>query len=139
MALTPTPVCVQTPKFAATLFSSTYSAGALQLIYTAGANGSKIMSVIGLNSDTATLHVGQLWLGRGGTSFLLGSASIAANSGNDGVTSGTNLLGTSLGLPQDNDAQLYFFMQNGDTLSASLTSTLPAGKNVYVNVVGADF
>lgn len=139
MALTPTPVCVQTPKYAATFFSSTYSAGSLQLVYTAGANGSKIMAAMGINTDTATLHVGQLWVSRGGTNFLLGSASMAANAGNDGLTNGTNLLGLALGLPQDNDAQLYFFMQNGDTLLASLTSTLPIGKNVYVNVVGADF
>jgi hypothetical protein len=134
-----TPVLIQTPKWApTTTFASTYTPNTVQTLYTAGASGSKLVSAVGLSTDTVA-RVLQLWITRSATAYLIGSFSIPAASGNDGSTPTANLLGLNAGMPRDNDGQVYLFMQSGDVLGASLTAAPAAGKFVYAWSMGADF
>lgn len=134
-----TPVLVQSPKWSpTTTFASTYTPNTVQSLYSAGSSGSKIVAAIGCNTDTGA-KVGQLWVTRSATAYLIGSYSVAAAAGNDGSTSAANLFGLIPGLPRDNDGQPYLLIQSGDTLGISFTAAPAAGKFLYVWAVGADF
>lgn len=137
MALTATPVFVQTPNIDKTSIKPADTT-ALKTICTPGTNGSKVNAVIATSTDTATRIV-QLWLTRSATSFLLGSTLLAIGAGTDGVANSSNLLTTIPGLPVDNDGQPYLFLRNGDTLQVATTTTVTTAKEIDVTCIYGDF
>lgn len=136
--MTSTPVAVQTPKITPAMWVAGDAAATLKTVYAAATTGSKVVAVIAASTDTGT-HVGQLFLTRASSSFLLGSANIVASAGNDGSTSTANLLAYIPGLPTDNDGQPYMFLQSGDLLQASQGVACSSGRLVYMTGIGADF
>jgi hypothetical protein len=70
----------------------------------------------------------------------IGSVSAPTLTGNDGVTVGLSFFGNTLvPLPVDQDGQAYLFLESGDTLYFSSTSTVTANKMVSVQAMAADF
>lgn len=141
MAVTATPVFVQNPKITPAAFTNADSANTKKTIVTAGSNGSKVTAVTVSSTETANARVVQLWLTRSATSYLLASASVAVNSGFDGTVAAVNLLASYIwpGLPVDADGQPYIFLESGDTLQASITTQVAAGKEVDIVSVSGDF
>lgn len=145
MAVTATPVFVQTPKITPQNFvQGTDSAGTYKTIYTAGANGSKITAIMVATDDGSATHVLSLALTRSATDYLFGAYTLPVSSGTDGSTAGIDLLrggpNTLIpGLPVDNDGQRYLFLESGDTLRLTFATALTASKRINVVTVGADF
>lgn len=139
MAVTATPVFVQTPKITPAKFTNSDSANTKKTVATAGANGSKVVAVNVISSDTSD-RTGQLWLTRSATSYLLTSTVVIAGSGNDGLISAMSLMQLGLiMLPTDNDGQAYLFLESGDTLQVSFTTQVTAAKEIHVVGIFADF
>lgn len=144
MAVTPTPVFVQTPKIATVkIVNADGTTAAGKTIVTAGSNGSKIVAV-GVTSDDTSARTIQLWYTRSAVNNLLGTATVAITGGSDGSTAGLDLLrgGSAFlnpWLPIDNDGENYIFLQSGDTLTCNATVAVTAAKTVYVTAVYADF
>lgn len=134
-----TPTFVSVPKITPAAFTNADSANTKKTIHTAGASGSKVVAVIVTSTETANARIGQLWLTRSATSYLLGSFNTPINSGFDGSASGVNALALMPGLPTDNDGQVYLFLESGDTLQASFTTQVAAGKEVDVTCVAGNF
>lgn len=133
------PVFVATPKITPAAFTNADAANTKKTIHTAGASGSKVVSVIVTSTETANARVGQLWLTRSATSYLLGSFNTPINSGFDGSAATVNALSLMPGLPLDNDGQPYLFFESGDTFQVSFTTQVAAGKEVDVTCVAGNF
>ena len=138
MAVTATPVFVQTPSVGVLQMAANTN---FQTVVTAGANGSKVVSVMVASSDARVL---QLAITRSAVNYILGSYSVTANSGIDGTVSAVDLLrggpsGLIPGLPVDNDGQPYLFLKSGDTLTVKATVAPSGSTTVNVVAVYGDF
>jgi hypothetical protein len=145
MAVTATPVFIQTPKITPQSFvQGTDAAGAYKTLFTAGANGSKVVSIMVNTTDNTATHLLVLVLQRGGVNYTLIYYTLPVNVGGDGATAGIDLLAGGpanlfVGLPVDNDGQRYLFLESGDSLQLLYNTALTAGKSIYVTTVGAHF
>lgn len=145
MAGTSTPIFVQTPKITPQNFvQGTDAALTLKTIYTAGANGSKIVAINVTTTDTAATHVLTLYQTRAAVDYIIGAYTIPINAGSDGLTAGVSMLvgGPSVlinALPVDNDGQKYLFLESGDTLRLTFATALTATTRINVVTIGADF
>lgn len=143
MPVTHAGVFVQTPNKRPAAFTNADSANTKKPILTAGPNGTKVVAVSGTSTETANARVAQLWLttndSSGAHSYLLTSMNIPVNSGFDGTVAPANILSLWTNLPTDNDGQVYFLLEAGDTLEASLTTQVASGKEVAIFPVAADF
>lgn len=144
MALTATPVFIQKPRITPQNFvqGTDSPGGAGKTLFTAGVNGSKIVSCIVSNSDNTVTHLLTLNVVRSGVTYQLGSYILPVNVGGDGSTPGVDLLSVSTMaglLPYDNDGQRYLFLESGDVLNLVFGTALTTSKAFWVNTVGADF
>src|SRR5258708_28036057 len=146
MTVTPTPVFPQTPKITTQSFiqgtDATGKPG--KTIFTAGANGSKITSIMVNTTDNTATHLLVLYLTRGGVNYTLIYYTLPINVGGDGATAGVDLLaggpnGLFAGLPVDNDGQRYLFLESGDTVTLTYRTALTSTKAIYVTTLGANF
>lgn len=140
MAVTATAAFVQTPHITPASFTNSDSANTKKTICTAGANGSKVVAIVATSTDTST-RIGQLWLTRSATSYLLGSTIVAVGAGTDGAVSSQSMMPLNLYpyLPIDNDGQPYLFLESGDTLQISFTTQVTTAKEVDVCAVFGSF
>ena len=136
--MTATPVFVQVPKITPAAFTNADAANTKKTIHGAGVSGSKVISLLATSTDTAN-RTAQIWLTRGGVSYLLGSVVVPTLAGTDGAVPTVNLLGGIAGLPIDNDGQRYLFLVSGDTLQASFTTQVTAAKEIDVISQAGDF
>jgi len=134
-----------TPAFPATINDGLVAianadASNLKTLLTPGSNGTKV-TAINLSSTDTSSRIIQVWITRSAVNYLLGSVTLPALAGNDGVTGTIPVLSSSLipNLPVDNDGQAYLLLKNGDVLSISSTTTVTSAKNVFGYAVGADF
>ena len=139
MTVTATPVFVQTPKITPQTFANA-DGTTKKTIFTAGANGSKVVAILAGSTDTAA-RTAQLWLTRSAVSYLLGTVVVAIGAGSDGTARTANLMPSTLmdGLPLDNDGQRYLYLESGDTLQVGFTVAVTAAKQIDINAIGADF
>lgn len=139
-----TPVLPQTPKLGLNNFvEGTDAAGTYKTIYTAGASGSKIVSVTATNDDSVS-HLMTLSVTRSGVDYVIGAALCQAVAGTGGnspldLFAGASSGNTPIALPKDNDGQRYILLQSGDTLRATFATVLTSGKRLSVAANGADF
>ena len=137
MAVTATPVFVQTPKVTQiTILPADTTAQ--KVVCTAGADGTKVVSLIATSNDTATMNV-QILIKRSATSILLGTGRIVTLSGTDGAAANVNLLNAITGLPVDNDGQPYLYLVSGDTLECAVLVTVTAAKTISLTCIHGDF
>lgn len=139
MSTSSVPVLPQTPKITPVTIVNA-DGTTVKTVFTAGANGSKIVGLSATNTDAAGYTL-QVWLTRSATNYLLGSLSLPANAGFNGSAASTNLFASGWvpGLPIDNDGQPYLFLESGDTLTVGVTVAVTAAKTVTVVAVGANF
>jgi hypothetical protein len=102
-------------------------------VYTAGASGSKVTALIAVSTDTSARDV-QISITNGGTSYPLGTVSVAAGAGNSSSVSSVNLMDTGklVGLAFDSDGNPYIHLISGDTLTVAALATVTSGKLVTV-------
>lgn len=145
MAVTATPVFVQTAKITPQNFvQGTDTAGTYKTLYTSGADGSKIVSVVATTDDTTATHVMTLAITRSAVNYVLGACTIPLGSGTNGTTANIDFLagGSSAliaGLAVDNDGQKYIYLQSGDTLTATFATALTASKRIDVISTAGNF
>ena len=132
MPTSSTPVLLQTPKLGLAQILNA-DASTKKTVITAGANGTKLVSLTAASDDTVA-RVVQVILTRSATDHILASASVPAASGTDGTTAAVNLINSTIlpGLPVDNDGQRYLFLESGDTLAVKSTTTVSVAKTVSV-------
>jgi hypothetical protein len=111
-----------------------------QTLYTAGANGSKIMGMwaSGLNSSIGNIQVS---ITNSAVQYNMWVVAIPITSGQAAVTpASVNLMNAvdAVGLPVDNDGNPFFHMISGDTLTVNAVATLVGG-NVTVHCIASDF
>jgi hypothetical protein len=141
MAVTATPVFVQTPKsYKVQILPA--DASALKTITTGGANGTKITSIIATSSDTSARNV--TWgTTTGGVFFPLGTVQVPITAGQVDLTNvAVNLLDISKtpGLPIDADGNPYILLSSAsETLQIKSLTTVTAAKEIDVTAFGADF
>ena len=136
MAINPT--FVASPMTTPQSWTHADAAATSKTIYTAGANGSKVVAINAASSDSSA-RVFILYLNRSSTAYQIGSATVAITAGTDGTTATQNLLANIPGLPKDNDGQAYLFLQQGDILQAANVTQLTAAKEIDVVVIAGDF
>jgi len=102
-------------------------------VYTAGASGSKVTSLLAVSSDTSARDV-QISITNGGTSFPLGTVTVPIGAGNSGSVNSVNLLDPTklLGLAFDSDGNPFVQLISGDTLTVSALTTVTSGKLITV-------
>lgn len=139
MALTNTPVFVQTPNIGFVSIANADTSNSKNIM-TGGANGSKVESLNFASSDTSNRIV-QIYLVRSGTAFLLGTANVAANSGADNLVPSVNAFDSTYvkGLPLDSDGQVFLFLKSADQLNVKSTTTVTSGKTIDCTAVFGDF
>jgi hypothetical protein len=64
---------------------------------------------------------------------------VAITAGTDGATAGSDLLGLDTASNIDNDGQKYFYLESGDYLAVSSTTTVSSNKMLSVFAIGGDF
>ena len=110
-------------------------------IYTSGASGGRVLSLIASTDDTVTVNV-FLYILRSSTVIPIGMVNIPLSSGNTNAArfpvdflNGTNLPG----LPIDNTGRQYIPLLASDVLKASTLVNLSASKSAWINASGADY
>ena len=133
MALVNRPVFLQNVKAGVATFTNADSANTKKTLVTADADGTKVVAVLASSDDTSD-RLGQLWITRSATSYLVGTTNVVTLAGTNGVADTANLLDVTLipGLPVDRDGQVYLLLESGDTLQVSFTTQVTAAKTVYV-------
>src|SRR4051812_7179014 len=93
--------------------------------YTAGTSGSKIVAILATSTDTSARDI-QVSITNGGTSYPLGTKSVAITAGFVAGTPAVNLLDPTnmVGLPIDSDGNPFLYLISGDTLTFSALTTV---------------
>lgn len=115
-------------------------AQAQKTAYTAGASGSKIVAIIATSTDTSARDI-QLSITNGGTSYPLGTKTVAITSGFVAGVPAVNLLDAAVvvGMPYDSDGNEFLYLISGDTLTVSALTTVTTAKAITVHVFAVDF
>jgi hypothetical protein len=111
---------------------------AQKTIITAGASGNKVVSLIASSNDTAAETV-NVSLVRSGVTYVLCSTQIPIGAGVTAGVPAVDLLALAVGLPLDQDAQKYLFMESGDTLVVNSIATITAAKTLSFHADHAEF
>lgn len=100
-------------------------------VYTAGANGSKVVCLIAQSNDTAAhdLHVG---IANGGTTYWLGTVTVPIGAGNSGTVPSVDLLNAIQlpGIPFDSDGNHFINLISGDTLVVAALVAVTSGDTI---------
>ena len=110
-------------------------------IYTAGAEGGRVISLLGSTDDTVTINV-FLYIYRGTTVIPVGLVNIPLSSGNTNAArfvvdflNGTNIPG----LPIDQTGRQYIPLMANDVLKATTIANLSATKSAWLIASGVDY
>lgn len=139
LAVTNTPVYVQTPNIGAqTFIQGTDTAGTFKTIYTGGTNGSKCVGLMAASNDTVA-HVLTVRITHSSTAIPMVGPTItgAANYASGGL----NLMQSQNwpGLPIDSDGNPFFYLASGDVLAATFATALTSTDQINFMAVCADF
>jgi hypothetical protein len=124
-------------------------AGTYKTVFTGGANGSKVLSIIVTNTDTSATHVTTVAYSTS-TSDHCATATTCAFLQSYGMSLGagllddvgaTEFLGEGIsGLPSDSDGERYIFVTDEtNTLEMTFATALTASSKISVTVIAVDF
>lgn len=145
MAVTATPVFIQTPKCGLTNFvQGTDSAGTYKTLISGGTNGTKVTSINVATDDGTATHVLTLAIQRSATNYVIGAYTIPLSSGTSGAIASVDLLrggpaNLIPGLAIDNDGNPYIYLQSGDNLVMTFATALTSSKRIDVVTTAGDF
>ena len=139
MSVTPTPVFPQTIKNGVVQIQNS-DASNLKTIYTAGTNGSAVENLTVSSTDTASRDL-QLSFLVGGTTYILGTLSIPANSGfTNAVPSVAILFSTQFPhMSVDANGNCYLYLASGTTLQAKTLTTVTTAKIISIICQAGDY
>ena len=115
-------------------------ASANKTVVTAGANGSKVVSLLATSTElTANNRDLQVSVIRSATVYILATITVPFSAGfTAAVPAPINLL-VNIPLPVDNDGQRYLFLESGDTLVVASLTTVTAAKTISIHADFGDF
>lgn len=135
MALTNTPGYPQAVDVTKTQYLNADGTGQ-KTIFTAGANGSKVKGVIFSQSSTSRA-IG--FFVHGAFNLTLAVVTLPATAGEASGTPSVNVLANIPGLPLDSDGQPFLILGNGDGLSMTVGTQVPANNQVNATVISVDY
>jgi hypothetical protein len=116
-------------------------------LYVAGATnggtvGAKVYGITAINNG-ATAHNVTLVINNSGGTILaqLNVVAAPANAGSNGTATPVAMMSAANapGLPVDSNGNPYYFLNNGDTLSAEYATAQGTADNLYLYCCAADF
>lgn len=109
-------------------------------IYTAGASGSRVYSLMLSTTDTAANNV-FLYIKSGANVYPVGQINVPINSGNIASTPCVDGLNSTScpGLPFDGTGKPYIELAANATLKMSVIAAVTAAKTLYASALGADY
>lgn len=109
-------------------------------IWTAGADGGRINSLVIQSTDTAIRDI-KLFITDAAVDFPIGTVRIPASAGNNGTTASVNALAAALlpGLPLDSNGNPYIQLEGTAKLRGAMLVTITAATQVTVNALGENF
>ena len=112
----------------------------LKTLITAGAQGSRVFSIVVASTDTTTRDL-QLWLTRSATNYLIGTVNIPLSAGNINSAPSISILNNTQmpGLPLDANGNPYIDLKASDMLAIATTTTVTAAKAINATAVCGDF
>ncbi len=147
--MTSTPAFEQAIRQVATAFVNGTGSGAVnsnsggnQSVFAAGANGSRVKSIIVSTNDTASTPALYLTLYNGTTAFTIAEIPFTSLGGYGSTSAPTTdvLKATQLlGLPMDAFGNRYLDLPTGWSLYIGMVNAVTAAKQTNVFVSGADF
>ena len=139
MAVVATPIFPQAPRNGKVTIVNA-DGTALKTVYTADADGSKIVSLMAVSTDSSA-RVVEVGITNGGNFSQIGCVNVPIDAGTITGTPAVNLLNlTSMpGLPIDNDGQPYLLLISGDTLQVRVQVAVTAAETIFVTAIASDF
>lgn len=136
-----TPIFPQTIKswFAKILPADTSS---LKTLVTAGANGSRIDSIIATSTDSSSARDLQFVITSGGVDYIIDTVQVPTNSGNTNSIAAVNILGHAtkfLWAAYDANGNRYLTLASGAVLKVKSLSTVTSAREITVFAQGADY
>lgn len=130
------PTFIKQPQNGKVIANNTTNAN----IYTAGSNGSKVVSLIATTNSTSTVNCAIQVL-NGSTLYTIGYVSIPASSGTNASNVPVNLFSATYMpvLPLDSDGNPYLFLISGDSLQISLSAAITGANAATFMAVVGDF
>lgn len=106
---------------------------ALLTVYTASADDAQVNGLIITSTDSATRIV-RVILTKSGVDYILGAASVAANSGANGTATSIDFFNTGItpGFPHNHSGTPNLPMQAGDVLKVAVTTAVTAATDINV-------
>jgi hypothetical protein len=138
MAVSPTPIFLQSPKWAGTAYTT---ASTTATHVTGGTNGSRVSSLTAVSNSTSA-HVFAVGISTGGAAFDIGSVSVTAGAGTDGSVRNIDLMSPANmpGLPLDSNGVPYINLPStSHSLTVRSTATINTGKQVTFTSMYGDY
>jgi hypothetical protein len=109
-------------------------------IYTAGAQGGRVYSLLGNTDDTVAVNV-LLYILNGSSVSPLGIVNVPLSSGNASSTLNVNMLDSTVlkGLPVDAAGNRYIPLMPSEVLKCGALANLTATKTCWVTAIGSDY
>lgn len=113
----------------------------MKTVFTAGAEGSKIVSLSATNDDSAAAYVLEIYKNNGSVDIFVGAVNIPLNSGKSGSIPSVDLKNATIfpHLPYDASGNKIMLLQAGHTLKVKSQTTVNSGKTVTIIATGEDF
>lgn len=136
-----TPIFPQTIKswFAKIAPADTSS---LKTLVTAGANGSRIDSIIATSTDNSSSRDLQFVITSGGVDYIIDTVQVPTNSGNTNSIASVNILGHAtkfLWANYDANGNRFMTLASGAVLKVKSLSTVTSAREITVFAQGADY
>lgn len=132
------PSFIATPKTPAVAFANS-DGTAYKSVLAGGANGSRIDTLFGTNSDTGVATVIQLCLTKSGVDYVIGEVTIPANAGTNGTVKSVAILNPTdiPGLTYTENGALY--LEVGTSLRARCKVAVAGAFAVQISGVAGDY
>ena len=111
-----------------------------QTLFTAGADGSILRTIIASSDDTADMDV-VLSINDGATSYIIGVVEVPLGSGTTADLPSVNLLNNTAipSLQLDNQGNYFLPMKAGYTIEANVLVAVTAAKKIQLTAIGEDY
>lgn len=112
----------------------------VKTVFTAGANDSVVKALHAV-SDDSSARVINVYVNNGSTDILIGSTSVAANSGTNGTTASVDLLSGTLfpSLPYDANGKRVLPIPATYIVKVSCTTTVTTAKTLTISCMAEDY
>lgn len=109
-------------------------------VYTAGASGGRVYTLVANTDDTAAVNV-LLYILNSSTARPLGIVNVPLSSGNSSGVLNVNMLDSTVlkGMPLDAAGNRYIPLAENEVLKCGALANLTSGKKCYVTAEGSDY